>query len=112
LTARAQESQKSLSFVIGHLLFQASFQNRQIYCTNADVSSRVQFSVLQAKDTLVSSSAHCVSLLNKDLLDFPSTGRLLVGFPGVLPSTTQGLLAAILLNQPVKITKLSCFYID
>jgi hypothetical protein len=61
------------------------------------------------KDTLVSSSAHCVSLLNKDLLDFPSTGRLLVGFPDVLPSTTQGLLAAILLNQPVKLTKLSCF---
>ena len=66
-----------------------------MYCTNADDSFRVQFSVLQGKDALGSSSAHCASLLNNDLLDFRSTVRLVVGFPGVLPSTTQGLLAAI-----------------
>ena len=36
-------------------------------------------------------------------LDFPSTCRLFVGLPGVLPSTTLGLFAAML-NHPVKMS--------
>ena len=97
----AQESQNSLSLVIGHLLLHAFFQYKHIYWTNADVSLRVQFSGLR-KDTFLSSLMSSLLSSNKERLDLPSTCRLFEGLPGVLPSTTMGRLAAIL-DKPEKV---------
>ena len=74
-----------------------------MYCTNVDVSSRDQFSGFLAKEALFMFAVVSVSLLNNERLDFPSTYRLFVGLPGVLPSTTLGLFAAML-NHPVKMS--------
>ena len=46
LTASAHKFQKLVSFVIGHLLFHAPSQNKQMYCTNADFSFRVHSDLL------------------------------------------------------------------
>ena len=76
-----------------------------MYCTNVDVSLRDQFSgFFIAKEALFNMFAVVsVSLLNNDRLDFPSTCRLFVGLPGVLPSNTLDLFAAML-NHPVKMS--------
>ena len=85
LTELAQAFQKASFFIVGHV--HASSQNRQIYCTRAEISS---------EDHSLGPNGWFES--GKRLfLDAPSTGaRLETGFPGVFPSVTKGLLEAML----------------
>ena len=87
LTELAQAFQNASFFMVDHLSFHASSQNRQIYCTRAEISS---------EDHSLGPNALFGS--GKRLfLDDPSTGaRLETGFPGVFPSVTKGLLEAML----------------
>ena len=63
-----------------------------MYCTNEEVSSADHSRALE------NFLEGMFSSWKRLFLDFPSGGgRLLSGLPGVLPSTTMGLLAAILL---------------
>lgn len=96
LTASAHAFQNSMSFVVGHLLVWAFFQNKQMYCTRADSSSSVQSFTLEHFCWDTSSLSEPKRLL----LDVPCTVRLEGGLPGVLPSATEGLLDVIVKFQP------------
>ena len=75
---------------VGHLLNPASSQNKHMYCTRAVVPASVHSFLPEAFVGMFPS-------WNRLLLEHPSVDRFLFSdLPGVLPSTTMGLLAAII----------------